>query len=92
MYLLEIEVPADTQGREAIKDNTVSSDRKYLSYLLRLWKVEENGESVWRASLEETHSGKKYGFANPESLFMFLSEQTRSYCTSNTAQQGSTKE
>ena len=53
-------------------------DRKYLSYLLRLWMVEEDGEYLWRASLEVTHSGERYGFANLDDLLTFLKEQTQS--------------
>ena len=53
-------------------------DRKYLSYLLRLWMVEEDGEYLWRASLEVTHSRERYGFANLDDLLAFLKEQTQS--------------
>jgi hypothetical protein len=34
----------------------------YVSYLLRLWR--ENGEkTIWRASLESSHTGERKGFA-----------------------------
>jgi hypothetical protein len=55
----------------------VHAKSKYQSYLLRLWLVEENGNRVWRASLEVTQSGEKHGFATLESMFVFLKEQTR---------------
>jgi hypothetical protein len=55
----------------------VHTKSKYQSYLLRLWLVEENGNRVWRASLEVTQSGEKHGFATLESMFVFLKEQTR---------------
>ena len=58
-------------------DNIVHTKSKYQSYLLRLWLVEENGNRVWRASLEVTQSGEKHGFATLESMFVFLKEQTR---------------
>lgn len=58
------------------------TESKYQSYLLRLWLVEENGNRVWRASLEVTHSGEKHGFASLESMFAFLKEQTRASETS----------
>lgn len=54
----------------------------YLSYLLRLYRV--NGDSdvqstlnkaVWRASLENPHTGERKGFASLEALFDFLREQ-----------------
>jgi len=31
---------------------------------------------MWRASLEDPHSGERRGFADLESLFAFLKEQT----------------
>jgi hypothetical protein len=61
----------------------MSTERRYLSYLLRVWLVEENGERVWRASLEVTHSGEKHGFASLENLFAFLKEQTHCNDISN---------
>ncbi len=48
---------------------------RYLSYLLRLWQVHSNGMPVWRASLENPHTGERQGFATLEQLFDFLSEQ-----------------
>lgn len=40
--------------------------------------VEEDGEYLWRVSLEVTHSGERYGFANLDDLLAFLKEQTQS--------------
>jgi hypothetical protein len=54
----------------------------YLSYLLRLWRVEDRGEApgvdeaVWRASLESAHTGEKKTFASMDDLFEFLRGQT----------------
>jgi hypothetical protein len=62
----------------------VKNDRKYLSYLLRLWRVEEDGEILWRASLEVTQSGERFGFASLENLLEFLKEQTQACSTSGT--------
>jgi hypothetical protein len=60
----------------------------YLSYLLRLWRVDEVGEPAsgpaaepslaaiaWRASLESAHSSERWFFASPEELYAFLSQQ-----------------
>lgn len=63
------------------------TESKYQSYLLRLWLVEENGNKVWRASLEVTQSGEKHGFASLESMFVFLKKQTRGSETSVVAPQ-----
>ena len=47
-----------------------------LSYLLRLWLVQQQGQTVWRASLENPHTGEQLGFATLERLFAFLEDQT----------------
>jgi len=48
----------------------------YLAYMLRLWRVNDGGNSVWRASVESPHTGERHGFANLELLFAFLEEKT----------------
>lgn len=48
----------------------------YYSYLLRLWPATERGQTVWRASLENPHTGERLGFATLEQLVSFLREQT----------------
>jgi hypothetical protein len=54
----------------------------YLSYLLRLWRVENHGEvpgageAIWRASLESARTGEKRTFASLDDLLDFLREQT----------------
>jgi hypothetical protein len=48
----------------------------YLAYLLRLWRVNTDEGPVWRASLENPHTGERHGFANLELLFAFLEEKT----------------
>jgi hypothetical protein len=47
----------------------------YISYMLRLWRVNEAGRSIWRASLEDPHTGKQMGFADLDGLFTFLRRQ-----------------
>ena len=47
----------------------------YLSYLLRLWKTKSGGEGIWRASLENPHTGERKGFANLTDLFTFLDQE-----------------
>ena len=44
----------------------------YKSYLLRLWTVVHDGEPVWQASLQNTVTGRRQGFADLESLFDYL--------------------
>ena len=49
---------------------------EYYSFLLRLWRTSSHGNAVWRASLESAQTGERCGFADLESLFAFLEEQT----------------
>jgi hypothetical protein len=49
---------------------------RYRSYVLRLWEVESAGQRVWRASLQDSHSGERRGFADLAALTAFLAEQT----------------
>lgn len=44
----------------------------YFSYLLRIWRVTDGEQPVWRASLENPVSGERRGFATLEELFAFL--------------------
>jgi hypothetical protein len=44
--------------------------------LLRLWQIESKEQWVWRASLEDSHTGERRGFANLDALLAFLREQT----------------
>jgi hypothetical protein len=47
----------------------------YYSYLLRLWRTTGAGETAWRASLENPHTGERTGFPSLEALFCHLQEQ-----------------
>ena len=49
---------------------------RYLAYLVRLWEVETEGESIWRASAQCPHTGERYAFADLERLYAFLKERT----------------
>ena len=51
--------------------------RRYLSYLLRLWQASSGGGLVWRASLENPHTGERRSFACLAELVAFLEEETR---------------
>lgn len=53
-------------------------ESSYLSYLLRLWRVNEAGKSAWHASLEDIHTGRRLGFADLASLFAFLERRVGS--------------
>ena len=47
----------------------------YLSYLLRVWQVEENGRFIWHGSLEKTGGRRELYFIGPDDLFTFLHTQ-----------------
>jgi hypothetical protein len=63
-------------------ENPMKRQRRYVSYLLRLWR--EGGESprggapVWRASLEGPQHGERLGFRTLPDLFAFLEKEIRS--------------
>lgn len=50
--------------------------RSYVAYMVRFWREQSGRQLVWRASLEDPHTGERKGFANVESLLAFLREQT----------------
>jgi hypothetical protein len=63
-------------GKRYREDGLVSDKRRcYLSYLLRLWRIESVGEPLWRASLESAHTGKRVGFASLDALFSYLRQE-----------------
>lgn len=47
----------------------------YLAYMLRLWQAgSRDGLPVWRASLENPHTGERLAFGDAESMFAFLAD------------------
>jgi hypothetical protein len=51
-------------------------ERRYISYLLRLWQIERQGQLVWQASLEDSRTGERQGFGNVDALLAFLRQMT----------------
>lgn len=49
--------------------------RRYISYLLRLWQIKSEGELVWRVSLENPITHKRQGFGSLEELCDFLAQE-----------------
>lgn len=47
------------------------------AYLLRLWRVNTGRAQIWHASLEDSQTGERKGFADLKSLWAFLEEQTK---------------
>ena len=52
--------------------------RSYQAYLLRLWQDHRDGQPLWRASLENPHTGQRLGFADLSQLFAFIQGQASS--------------
>lgn len=51
----------------------------YQSYLLRMWRVEEErGDVAWRATLEQPRDGKHFAFPNLDAAFEFLRDRVDS--------------
>jgi len=44
----------------------------HLAYLLRLWRIGEGKEAVWRASLQDVRTGERIGFPGLEEAFGYL--------------------
>ncbi|MBP6469586.1 MAG: hypothetical protein KBE23_14020 [Chloroflexi bacterium] len=46
----------------------------YTIYLMRLW-LDSEGETAWRFSLEDPHTGARRGFATLDELIIFLQQE-----------------
>jgi hypothetical protein len=47
----------------------------YMAYMLRLWQAgSRDGKSIWRASLENPHTGERLAFGVAKDLFAFLAD------------------
>lgn len=67
----------------------MGQQKRYLSYLLRLWQEQGGNPPLWRASLESPRSGEQRGFASLAELFDFLeNEVTQSQPGSSTSEGG----
>ena len=64
-----------------------STSRRYRSYLIRLWRSENDDTSIWHASTEDTRTGERRNFAGISQLFCFLEQQTREPQTDDTTTQ-----
>jgi hypothetical protein len=58
------------------KAERMSEERRYVSYLLRLWQAQSAEGLVWRASLEHASTGERHGFACLADLLAFLERDT----------------
>ena len=47
----------------------------YRSFMLRLWRGDDGDASQWRASLQDSRTGERIGFASLENLMAYLRGQ-----------------
>jgi hypothetical protein len=59
-------------------EELMDQQKRYLSYLLRMWQEDSGSPPLWRASLERPQTGERLGFASLVDLFIFLENETRS--------------
>jgi hypothetical protein len=50
---------------------------RYRAYLLRLWQTGDGEAVEWRVLLEDPRTGERHGFADLNSLLIFLNEVCR---------------
>jgi hypothetical protein len=50
---------------------------QYRVYMLRFWQEGSQAEAsvAWRFSLEDPHTGERFGFADCDGLYAFLNEE-----------------
>ena len=58
--------------------NVELDEKKYRSFLLRLWEVDVEKRRAWRFSVEDPVTGERKGFANIAKLMSFLMEEISS--------------
>jgi hypothetical protein len=51
-------------------DNT--RDQNYASFLLRLWRLPDDGRGTWVVSVQGATTGQQRSFANVEAFIRFL--------------------
>ncbi len=51
-----------------------------MAFLIRLWRVDDQRHSTWRASIQDPHTGERRGFVDLKGLFAFLEEETSDRC------------
>ncbi len=51
----------------------------YHAFLIRLW---QEGDTIWRATLEDPHTGQRHAFADVDSLLMYIRHQVEPAPTS----------
>lgn len=69
--------------------STQTKLRTYRSFLLRLWREGNAPDDVWRFSLEDPHTGERFGFANWDKLREFIKEEMEQAKSNDSPRQAS---
>jgi hypothetical protein len=71
-----------------VRTGRTTEQQCYLAYMLRLWQIKNDGEAIWRSSLESPHTGERLSFAGLEELFDFLRAQAGAWPKASGTQHG----
>ncbi|MCB8946288.1 MAG: hypothetical protein H6658_21295 [Ardenticatenaceae bacterium] len=58
------------------KNESSATNSAYYAYMLRFWPEQTPGETTWRFTLLDPHSGQKQGFQSLDALFNHLASLT----------------
>jgi hypothetical protein len=58
----------------------VKAQGRYFSYLLRVWRDDDEDQAAWRMSLEAPLTGQRQGFGSLDDLSTFLRRQMDTLC------------
>lgn len=65
-------VASGPNGRFSGSIEVQGEPKSYISFLLRLYRVQSEEGWTWRASLEDPLSGERHAFPDLQTLFAFL--------------------
>ncbi len=68
-------VASGPNGRFSGSIEVQSEPKSYISFLLRLYRVQSGEGWTWRASLEDPLSGERHAFPDLQTLFAFLEDR-----------------
>jgi hypothetical protein len=58
----------------------MENGQRYFSFILRMWLAGDTDQPQWHASLEDTRTGERRGFANLAALCEYLNQQAGQQC------------
>lgn len=56
-----------------------NQENRYWAFMVRLYRVDDSEQSDWRSSVENPHTGERFGFGTLEEFFDFLKSFTQFY-------------